>query len=100
MDNNTQKSGSNVGGIVGLVCGIISIVLYWVPWFNIITLILGIVGIVFSVKGRKNAPGGKTGLATAGLVLSIIGTVLSGIGFITCTLCVTCAATATAPYYY
>lgn len=100
MENNTQKS-SNVGGIVGLVCGIISIVVFWVPWFNIVSLILGIVGIVFSVKGRKTAPAGKTGMATAGLVLAIIGTVLSGIGFVTCTICATCTAAAVStPYYY
>lgn len=31
-------------------------------------------------------------LATAGLVLSIIGTAMAGIGFLTCTLCVLCTA--------
>ena len=34
--------------------------------------------------------GQPTGLATAGLVLSIIGLTLSAISFFTCTLCVTC----------
>ena len=38
------------------------------------------------------AAGAPTGLGTAGLVLSIIGTCLAGIGFFTCTLCVICAA--------
>lgn len=75
--------------VAGLVLGIISLVFYWAPYFNIVTLILGIVGIVLSVKGKKAsaAVGAPTGAGTAGLVLSIIGVVLSGIGVFTCTLC-------------
>lgn len=100
MEN--QKSGSNVGGIVSLVCGILSIVTFWVPWFNLVSLVLGIVGIIFGVKGRKTAPAGKTGMATAGFVLAIIGTVFSGIVFVSCTLCASCGvcAAASTPSFY
>ena len=54
----------------------------------------GIIGIVCAAKGKKAAKlaGVGTGLGTAGLVLSIIGTALAGIGFFSCTLCVLCAA--------
>jgi hypothetical protein len=78
--------------IAALVCGIVGIVLGWVPGVNYIALILGILGIVFGALARKNAPADKKGLATAGLVLGIIGTVCAGIGVIACTLCAAGAA--------
>ena len=69
-------------GIGALVCGIISVVFCWVGYGAFITLILGIVAIVLAVKAGKMAPGGhRSGMATAGLVLGIIGVVLSGIIF-------------------
>ena len=87
---NTGKGFS----ITGLVLGIVATVLAWFYMINIAALVCGIVGIVCAVKGKKTAvaAGAPTGIGTAGLVLSIIGTVLAGIGFLSCTLCVTCAA--------
>ncbi len=85
--------------IAGLVLGICSLALFWVPYFNTVLLVLGIVGIILSAKGGKQlkAMGRPAGVATAGLVLSIIGTVFAAIGFVSCTicpLCVICGATA------
>ncbi len=80
--------------IAALVMGIISVALYWIPYFNIILLVLGILAIVMGVKGRNECPIGSAngrGLATAGLVLGIIGTVFAGIGVFTCTLPAICA---------
>ncbi|MCR5635711.1 MAG: DUF4190 domain-containing protein [Clostridiales bacterium] len=94
-----QKDGKTLS-IVGLVLGIVSLVLFWCPYWNILGLVAGIVGIVLSVKGKKQATeaGVPTGMATAGLVLSIIGAALSLIGFFTCTLCVICATSAVNQY--
>ncbi|MDR3208072.1 MAG: DUF4190 domain-containing protein [Oscillospiraceae bacterium] len=78
---------SNGKAIAALVMGIVGIVLFWVPFFNTVTLILSIVGVVLAVGARKEAPQNAAGIATAGLVLSVIGLVVSGIGFISCTLC-------------
>ncbi len=64
-----------VFAILGLIFGIIGLALCWVPAVNIFTTALAIFGIVFSAMGKKS----RSGAATAGLVLSIIGTVL---GFI------------------
>lgn len=88
-----QKTGKALS-IAGLVLGIVSAVLAWFYMINIVALICGIVGIVCAAKGKKEAvaAGLGTGLGTAGLVLSIIGTCLAGIGFFSCTLCVLCAA--------
>ena len=51
------------------------------------TFVLAILGIVFGVKGRKLAQPDQKGLATAGFVLGIIGTVIGALGII----CVVCA---------
>ena len=88
-----QNSGKGLS-IAALVLGIVATVLAWFYMVNIAALVAGIVGIICAVKGKKaaSAAGAPTGLGTAGLVLSIIGTCLAGIGFFTCTLCVLCAA--------
>ena len=88
-----QNPGKGMS-VAGLVLGIVSIVLAWFYMVNIAALVCGIVGIILAVKGKKAAvaAGAPTGLGTAGLVLSIIGTVIAGIGFFTCTVCVCAAA--------
>ena len=78
-----MENKSNGMSIAALVCGICGIVLFWIPYGNIITLVLSILGIVFGVKGRKVCA--NKGLGTAGLVLGIIGTCFSGLGCAICT---------------
>jgi len=79
--------------IAGLVLGILAssgILGFTAPF----ALPCGIVGIILSVLGKKKlvADGKPTGAATAGLVLSIIGTVLAGIGIICFCVCAAGAA--------
>lgn len=83
--------------IAGLILGIISTVFFWWPAANFVFLAFGIAGIVLSAvsSSRAKAVGAPTGLATAGLVVSIIGTCLCGIGLFTCTLCVAVGEAAT-----
>lgn len=88
-----QNNGKGLS-VAGLVLGIIATVLAWFYMINIAALVLGIIGIACAANGKKKAvaAGATTGLGTAGLVLSIIGTCLAGVGFFSCTLCVMCAA--------
>lgn len=100
---NQGDGGKNLA-IGSLVCGIISTVFCWVGTGALIPLILGIVAIILAVKSGKMAPyGRRSGIATAGLVLGIIGVVLSGIIF-TCSLIACgslgCLACLGSPYYY
>ena len=83
-----QNQGNKTNGlaIAGLVLGIVSLVFCWVPFLGIIA---GVVGLILSVMGRKNCAPNQAGMATAGLVLSIVGIVLSGV-FTTCTMCTIC----------
>lgn len=88
--------------IIGLILGILAVVFFWFPVANYFFLVCGIVGIVLSAMGRKKAKaaGASTGLATAGLVLSIIGTCLSGIGVFACTICAAAGEIASDPNFY
>ena len=81
--------------VASLVLGIIGIVFSFFTFINLISLACAIIGIVCSVIGRtksKKATGKVSGIATAGLVLSIIGTVFSALGAV-CTIA--CIGTAT-----
>ena len=78
-----------------MVLGIIACVIGWFGWLSIAGLVCGIIGLVLAVQVRKAAEalGEKpTGIMTAGLVLSIIGTVLGAI-WILITACTVCIAT-------
>ncbi len=88
-----MNSGKGMS-IAALVLGIVSTVLAWFYLINTVALITGIVGIVLASKGKKLAKesDAPSGIATAGLVLAIIGTCLAGVGFLSCTVCVSCAA--------
>ena len=94
MNNNMTPNGKGAA-IAGLVLGIVAIVLGFLGgWSSIIALPLAIVGLVLSVNGGKQikAAGQPAGIATAGLVLGIIAVVLSALFFLTCDLCIICAA--------
>ena len=75
--NNQPRPGENAPGAVsGMVCGIISVVICWLP---VATHILGVIGIVMYVKAKKAIEAdsqlrGK-GMAVAGLVCGICGIV-------------------------
>ena len=71
--------------VAGLVLGILSLVGGSIPGANAFPMwLFGILGIILSAIARKKE---KSGIATAGLVLSIIGTVLSFIFFLACAVC-------------
>lgn len=74
-------------GVASLVLGIISIIIGLfsagaLGWFG---AILGILGIIFGAVAKKNA---SSGVATGGLVCSIIGTVLSLLLYVACVACI------------
>ena len=66
--------------IASLVLGIVSLVFACVSfsvilgWLSIVALVMGIVGIVLAGVAKSK---GKSGSATAGLVLSILSTIFS-----------------------
>lgn len=77
-------AASLVLGIIAIVIGVFSAgALGWVG------AICGIIGIILGAAAKKQAP---SGVATAGLVCSIIGTALSLLFYIACAACIGGAA--------
>jgi len=86
--NNEVNNGQNLS-IAALVLGILGIVGVFIPVVCYFTTICAILGIILGVKGRQMsvaATGSASGLATAGLVLGIVGTAFAVLGLI-CTVC-------------
>lgn len=75
-----------------LVCGIIGVVLWFFGWSAIVSVILGIVGLVLASNAKK--AGFNDGLRTAGFVLSLLSLIFGGIIFVACVACVGTLGTA------
>lgn len=81
-----EEVGKTPGSsIASLVLGLISLLCAWFGYGALISIITGIIGIILGIKGNKIQ---QTGIGTAGIVLSIIGLVLSIIVFFACVLCI------------
>lgn len=68
--------------IASLVLGILAIILSLTGAGGIFAVILGIIGIILGVLGRKDPE--RKGMATAGLVMSIISVALGILLFVAC----------------
>lgn len=79
--NLGPKKLPNGAATAGLIFGIISLVLVWVPVLNIFsTAILGLLGLIFSIVGLAKKNGAGKPKAVVGLVLTII-SIVSTIGY-------------------
>lgn len=67
-------------GILSIVCGVVS-----GSGLGLVGVIMAIVGIILGAQARKDPQ--KNGMATAGLVCSIIGLLLNIVVFIACMAC-------------
>lgn len=114
MENNNQNSNQNFSPnnnqapnqipqnnnmpVAALICGLLALVFWFIPlrYFNFINLLFSILAIVFGAKGRQTASPNQTGMATAGMVLGIIGVVL----YLVSIVCIiaACTAIATIPW--
>lgn len=86
MENQSKNNGMS---IASLVLGISGCALAW--FIPLVGIVCGIVGIILAVKGKKASAPGKTGMAVAGLVLSIISLSFGAISW-ACWMCAYCAA--------
>ena len=70
------SAARNVLGLVGMICGIIGLTLFWYPIFG---LAHPIAGLVLSKLGKKKYP---PKFANIGWKLSLIGVILAGVAVI------------------
>lgn len=89
-----QNNGKGLS-VAGLVLGICAVVIGFIANMAV-GIVCGIIGIVLSVMGRKKATlaGAPTGMATAGLVLSIIATAVCAVVWLAALICVSAIASA------
>ena len=84
------SSPARNNAITSMVLGIVGLVLSLTYFASPISLVITIIGLVLALKARRELPVGvqDRNYATTGLVLSIVGLVLSAIFFLSCTVCV------------
>ena len=84
-----QGSGDQQPGhgaaVASLVLGIIAVVLWFFGYSALVSVILGIVGLILSGNAKKE--GFTGGMQTAGFVLSLIGLIGGAIFFVACIAC-------------
>jgi hypothetical protein len=95
-----QSQPTNGKAVASLVLGIIAVVFMFFGWTAIISIILAVIGIILGVGARKElGPNEGRGLATAGMVCSIIALALSAIVFVSCVICASALASYGGGYY-
>jgi hypothetical protein len=80
-----MEQQSNGKAIASLILGIISVVCIFFGYGALLGIILAVIGLVLGISAKKTAP---SGMATAGIVLSIIGLAACAIAFLACIACV------------
>ena len=75
-----------------LVLGIIAVVFWFFGYSSILSVILGIVGLIQASKAKEL--GYLDAIRTAGFVLSLIGLIGGALAFVACVACVSCAGIA------
>lgn len=85
MENNDKIPGKGAA-TVSMVLGIISVVLWFFGYSALVSVILGIVGLILAGNAKK--AGFVGGIQTAGFVLSLIGLIGGAIFFVACIACV------------
>src|SRR6266576_2592202 len=78
--------------VAALVLGIIGTLLCWHPMLVLVGLPTALVAMVLGIMARKQlaAQGQPTGMATAGMVLGIVGTTIGGLILAACVACAAC----------
>lgn len=86
MDNNNVSVPGKNSAIASLVLGIIAVVLWFFGVSALVSVVLGIVGLVCAGNAKK--AGFVGGVRTAGFILSLIGLIGGAVVFIACVACV------------
>ena len=85
MEENNNIPGKGAA-TASLVLGIISVVLWFFGYSALVSVILGIVGLILAGNAKK--AGFNGGIRAAGFVLSLIGLIGGAIFFVACVACV------------
>ena len=78
------ERGGNGLAVAGMVCGVVAVVIAWVPFVAVLGLITATVGLALSIPGlaRSRETGGRRAFAIAGIVTSACALVLGVLGVV------------------
>ena len=88
MPENNNPPGKN-NATASLVLGIIAVIFWFFGYSSILSIILGIVGLIQASKAKEL--GYDDAIRTAGFVLSLIGLLGGALALLACAACVSCA---------
>ena len=91
LPEHTNPPGKS-NATASLVLGIIAVVFWFFGYSSILSVILGIVGLIQASKAKDL--GYQDAIRTAGFVLSLIGLIGGALAFVACVACVSCAGIA------
>jgi hypothetical protein len=82
-----DKSGGGAGNgmaIAGITCGLVALLFAWMPMLVVIGIVLGVLGVVFGVRGRRRAAqvGSGHGIALTGIITGSAALALSIVGIV------------------
>lgn len=86
MNNTPEVIPGKGQATASLVLGIIAVVLWWFGYSALVSVVLGIIGLILASKSKK--AGFNGGIRKAGFVLSLIGLIGGAIMFVACVACV------------
>jgi hypothetical protein len=84
VGDDTRSNTGNGIAIAAMVCGIVSVVLGWIPVVFAIAVVLAVLAIIFGIVGVRRAreSGRRRGFAIAGLVTGAFGIPVAVIGLL------------------
>ena len=84
-DGTPGSAPNSNKAIASLVLGIVSVVCVFFGYGALLGIALGVVGLILGINAKKEAP---SGMATAGIILSIIAIAICAVAFIACVACI------------
>ena len=84
--NENQNIPGKGAATASMVLGIIAVVLWFFGYSAVLSVILGIIGLVLAGNARK--AGYEDGIRTAGFVLSLIGLIGGAVALVACVACI------------
>lgn len=84
MRRSERPSAGNGIAVAAISCGLVALLFAWMPIFVVVGIVLGVLGVVFGIRGRRRAKtvGHGQGMAMAGLLSGIGALVLSIVGVV------------------